>query len=1124
MSNITFSDGYSKPKLQGETITNKKSRREGNSIVETIYTNKRTISHKYYSPVTPPTPPQPKTEPSQPPTPPPKKFEPKETGRIYLKDKGRHATDSEMKARGYSKDYNVTTKVTAWTKKIVTPPPSPPKPPKLTQAQIIRELGKVKERTTGFTPSYVPAGKESWEERITKKERELPKRVEEYEKNIEALEIESHKARSRIDSRVRKYESEYEKVSAFGGTLDSTTVNLYSKREVESYNKKIREYNKRIKELERERQQLESFQKTSLFSLEKKRKELTTKERTLREDIRKYGVEAKMFGLSELISAPEGTVFGEVPLAKIEVYKPPSEKELITRKELTKKQFEVDVPKEARGAMGEYLALGGVIAGAEAVYTAGVSLPTAPVTILGTAALGTVARIGGKFAESGYLQAVRPSEAEFVYGKERFRGFEPISLKWKELSGQTEMGTPFYPFTGKWKETPLPKLTEEQKAGMLGLGVEIGIIAAPALTYVAGRGIGTKLAKGVPKYKLKPSKTVIGVEPFAEPSFPKLYSTGLLEEARTYKFLGKEFSKTKKFIYTFKGKGMDYPSLKAEKTIEPIEKQLLREIEPIPQQPLIAGTQARVSIAKQELIPETGKFIGTTKVTPESFWYKIVEKEGKYRVVPRFKWDVPELRPRALKLGTGGTEVGKVVSPAKQVVSYETPKEQYLELLGQKGAFAFRAGTEKELGGIGKAEFERSLKQRIIPRPKGVRLKGEVELGFKAKVFPEEEIFARKPKPSSTLELLKGKVKVKGFRATDKEFMKGFKAPKLSKKEAAKGLRQYQLSIMKQEFEKELEAGLKGIQSGFATTQKVVKKIPKTKVVTKPVQPISASFIGRGRRMKPLAFEVYEEVSYAPPKVSVKEAMKLFQPAKAGLVGLTSLKEEVVPRLKPAGLMERMAAIQKTRLRERAARIQKTGLGEKTMLAQKTGLMEGIKTIQAPRIKERALPKLKAKQIGITMPKVRVPSPIPVLKVPVLGLPIWLGGVKEKAVVDAGQGFNVFAKRHATKKGKRLVKLNKRILTRQSALGLGARAVDQTVSQEFRIKKAKGKPKSIDEYSWGLLSHKFRPRIKKKKYVRDPNLFIEKRKHAIDTFGELQGITVKGWKARRRKKLLTSIF
>ena len=95
-----------------------------------------------------------------------------------------------------------------------------------------------------------------------------------------------------------------------------------------------------------------------------------------------------------------------------------------------------------------------------------------------------------------------------------------------------------------------------------------------------------------------------------------------------------------------------------------------------------------------------------------------------------------------------------------------------------------------------------------------------------------------------------------------------------------------------------------------------------------------------------------------------------------------------------------------------------------------------------------------------------------------------------------------------------------------SALGRGARAVDLTVSAQFRIKPVKkGDPKIIDTY-FSANKNKFRGyRIVKGKKVPLKNRFIEKRgEFRIDTPTEKAGLTLsklikkQGWRKRKTKQ------
>jgi hypothetical protein len=126
---------------------------------------------------------------------------------------------------------------------------------------------------------------------------------------------------------------------------------------------------------------------------------------------------------------------------------------------------------------------------------------------------------------------------------------------------------------------------------------------------------------------------------------------------------------------------------------------------------------------------------------------------------------------------------------------------------------------------------------------------------------------------------------------------------------------------------------------------------------------------------------------------------------------------------------------------------------------------------------------------------------------------------KEK---ERKQGYNAYVKKDATKKEKaRWVKVNPQPLTEQQAFGIGARATDETVSRSFKIAKSNSRAVPNPKYDsvWPQLSHKFRKPVRKG----TSPVWIEKSAFAIDTPGEFQGITVKGWvaaqsAAKMRKK------
>lgn len=112
---------------------------------------------------------------------------------------------------------------------------------------------------------------------------------------------------------------------------------------------------------------------------------------------------------------------------------------------------------------------------------------------------------------------------------------------------------------------------------------------------------------------------------------------------------------------------------------------------------------------------------------------------------------------------------------------------------------------------------------------------------------------------------------------------------------------------------------------------------------------------------------------------------------------------------------------------------------------------------------------------------------------------------KEKRL-QANRGFNVYVKEK-----KKFIKVNNRALSKRDALALGGTVVNETTSATFKLQPVKKKPSPIDLdiQNWDLISGFFNQK--------DKNKFIEKNRFRINTVGEFQGITVKGWLARRRR-------
>ena len=123
-------------------------------------------------------------------------------------------------------------------------------------------------------------------------------------------------------------------------------------------------------------------------------------------------------------------------------------------------------------------------------------------------------------------------------------------------------------------------------------------------------------------------------------------------------------------------------------------------------------------------------------------------------------------------------------------------------------------------------------------------------------------------------------------------------------------------------------------------------------------------------------------------------------------------------------------------------------------------------------------------------------------------------------VKPTGQAFNTLIRERRFFKGKevgegKFKQINKVPLSEFNALSLGATVIDRSAARTFKIVKTTGKPKqlTIETDSWNFLQGKF---------VKKGNRFIEQPFAAIDTRGEIEGISALGWIAERRKVARTT--
>lgn len=118
--------------------------------------------------------------------------------------------------------------------------------------------------------------------------------------------------------------------------------------------------------------------------------------------------------------------------------------------------------------------------------------------------------------------------------------------------------------------------------------------------------------------------------------------------------------------------------------------------------------------------------------------------------------------------------------------------------------------------------------------------------------------------------------------------------------------------------------------------------------------------------------------------------------------------------------------------------------------------------------------------------------------------------VKSQKKKDASydKAYNVLVK----DKDKKFVKVNKRPQTYYQAISLGQEAVDNSAARSFILKISGGQP---GEPESNYVFNESKLRFSKK----NARVFVEKTAYAIDTPGEIRGISAKGWLAQRRKSM-----
>ncbi len=210
--------------------------------------------------------------------------------------------------------------------------------------------------------------------------------------------------------------------------------------------------------------------------------------------------------------------------------------------------------------------------------------------------------------------------------------------------------------------------------------------------------------------------------------------------------------------------------------------------------------------------------------------------------------------------------------------------------------------------------------------------------------------------------------------------------------------------------------------------------------------------------------------------------------------------------------------------RVKEAEALRSGLAQVTGLRETQALKEiqALKQLEAQRLKE--IQRTQIRTITRITPRItRVPKQPPrkITKIPpiiLLPLPRFEAPDFRNPPEDPKKGFNVFIRRRG-----RVLRRNKVPLTRSSAFGLGFLLADESVARSGFVREAKESGKSVPALNAvTAIAFKFRKPKGKTKLARDS--FVERSAFAIDSAGELQGITARGRAQAERNRAIRKVL
>ena len=248
-------------------------------------------------------------------------------------------------------------------------------------------------------------------------------------------------------------------------------------------------------------------------------------------------------------------------------------------------------------------------------------------------------------------------------------------------------------------------------------------------------------------------------------------------------------------------------------------------------------------------------------------------------------------------------------------------------------------------------------------------------------------------------------------------------------------------------------------------------------------------------------------------KAAVKsKASAVSQPVKRPTLKLTPVAATKVKQIEKQSskVAQQIKQIQKQRVKQKGK--------QKTKLTQKLNQLQ--RQLQKQKLQVKQIQKQRLIQRGKATPRVR---PTPRTTPRLIPRPLKRKRRRKVGVAKKKQqAYNVFGrplrKRKRGKKPK-LIRLNKKPLSKQNAERLGSTAIDTSLARTFQVKATRGTPQKLGVRTTRFNKKKFRDfRIVKGRRKKLKNTFIERSRRLLDTSGERKGITLRRRMAQLRKR------